>query len=190
MTVTHLHDIEMILSPETEQERLIMEDAEWREGVLWGQPRYGHPEGQVVLHIREVLDNVDKATTDPEMRRRLRLIAIIHDTFKHKEDRSYPRKITKHHAYFAYRFARKYVTEQSVLNAILMHDNAYYAWLALHAELQSVSNKFLTQVQRRMGKDMQLYYLFFKCDTLTGDKTLEPLYWFEKTALNIEIKEF
>jgi len=34
---------------------------------------------------------------------------------------------------------------------------------------------------------MQLFYLFFKCDTLTGDKTLAPLTWFEEHVTGIDL---
>jgi hypothetical protein len=32
----------------------------------------------------------------------------------------------------------------------------------------------------RAGANLRLYYLFFKCDTQTGDKTQAPLRWFEE----------
>ena len=44
---------------ETAVEHQIVADPEWQRGVLWGTPRPGHPEGQVVHHIEDVLQNVD-----------------------------------------------------------------------------------------------------------------------------------
>ena len=35
--------------------------------------------------------------------------------------------------------------------------------------------------------NMQLYYLFFKCDTSTGDKNPAPMKWFEKTMKGIDV---
>lgn len=182
--------IEALIRPESELEARIIQDEMWRKGAFWGKPRYGHPEGQVILHIREVLDNVDRATSDPDMRARLRLISIIHDTFKYLEDRSFPRKLAKHHAVIAYKFARGYLDHAPTLNTILLHDNAYYAWQSLTYQRADIAQRLLDKVYARMGRDMQLYYLFFKCDTLTGDKTLVPLQWFETVAEGIEVIDF
>ena len=38
-----------------------------------------------------------------------------------------------------------------------------------------------------MNYCLQLYYLFFKCDTQTGDKTQAPLKWFEREVPGIEV---
>jgi hypothetical protein len=38
-----------------------------------------------------------------------------------------------------------------------------------------------------MGYCRQMYYLFFKCDTQTGDKTQAPLKWFEQNVSGIDI---
>ncbi len=190
MSITTDIGIEALIRPETELEARIIRDELWRKGAFWGKPRYGHPEGKVILHIREVLDNVDRCTTDPEMRRRLRLVTIVHDTFKYLEDRSFPRKLSKHHAVIAYKFARGYLDHVPTLNTILMHDNAYYAWQSMVYNRQDIADRLMDKVYKRMGNDMQLYYLFFKCDTLTGDKTLLPLEWFESNTKGIQLVSF
>lgn len=182
MTILPQNTIELLIKAETDLERRIIADKDWREGVLWGEPRRGHPEGNVVFHIKDVLDNVDKVDCDSNTRERLRLVTLIHDTFKIKEDRSLPRKIERHHAVYANKFARKYIDDELVLDLILLHDNAYYAWLAHQFADKVVSDKILKPVLERFpDNDFQLYYLFFKCDTLTGDKVLEPMDWFEET---------
>jgi uncharacterized protein involved in tellurium resistance len=48
----------------------------------------------------------------------------------------------------------------------------------------------LKSLLNRIGDNIQLYYLFFKCDTRTGDKTQAPVKWFEQTIRNIEVVEF
>jgi hypothetical protein len=77
-------------SLETPIELQLAADPEWRAGLSWGVPRPGHPEGQIVRHIREVLDNVDGYYARSSERGRLRLIALVHDTFKYSVDRSAP----------------------------------------------------------------------------------------------------
>jgi len=90
--------IEAKLKPETALEAQIIADPEFQAGLFWGKPRYGHPEGQIINHIPEVLANVDKLPVSAEIRRKLRLITYVHDTFKHIEDKSKPRDWTKHHS--------------------------------------------------------------------------------------------
>jgi len=181
--------IQSLLRPETDLERHLLWVPEFRYGLLWGEPRFGHPEGQVGIHIREVLDNIDlvPGLTPPE-RLQLRLVALVHDTFKYAEDRSRPRDWSKHHGVLARRFLEPYTNDAVVLDLIETHDDAYYAWLNARHDLptQDDQNKTLEKLFRRMGYCIQLYYTFFKCDTQTGDKTQASVKWFERTADGIQ----
>jgi len=95
--------IESLLKPETDLEKALVSAPQFREGLLWGKPRYGHPEGKVLYHIKEVFANIEKISTDPIIRSQLRLIALVHDTFKYAEDkvRGKDRDWSKHHAVIA-----------------------------------------------------------------------------------------
>ncbi|MDV7390303.1 hypothetical protein RZS08_03065, partial [Arthrospira platensis SPKY1] len=66
-----LHLIEKTLQPETDLERQLILHPEFREGLLWGVPRYGHPEGEIYKHIREVLDNIERLPIGLNIRRKL-----------------------------------------------------------------------------------------------------------------------
>ena len=138
--------IQSLLRPETDLERHLLWVPEFRYGLLWGEPRFGHPEGQVGIHIREVLDNIDlvPGLTPPE-RLQLRLVALVHDTFKYAEDRSRPRDWSKHHGVLARRFLEPYTNDAIVLDLIETHDDAYYAWLNARHDLptQDGQNKTL-----------------------------------------------
>jgi len=178
--------LEQLLRPETALERELLSLPEFRRGLHWGEPRFGHPEGKVAIHVREVLDNIEKVPTlSREDRCRLRLIAFAHDTFKHAESRTRPRDWTKHHGILARRFMERYTSDAAVLDIIETHDDAYYKWLSQrrrtspHTQLDSLIS--------RVGYCFQLYYLFFKCDTQTGDKTQAPLRWFERVAPDIDV---
>ena len=48
----------------------------------------------------------------------------------------------------------------------------------------------LQKLLKTLDDRLQLYYLFFKCDTATGDKNQAPLKWFEQAIPNIDIKNF
>lgn len=180
--------IEALLRPETDLERQVLQVPEFRQGLLWGEPRFGHPEGKIVLHIREVLENVDLIRgLTKEQRRQLRLIALVHDTFKYAEDRMRPRDWSKHHGLLARRFLENFSDDPVVLDIVETHDDAYYAWLGQKHEEFGAENphKSLEALNERVGFCVQLYYLFFKCDTQTGDKTQAPLKWFERTMPGI-----
>jgi len=174
--------VKQLLRPETELEHRLIEQPEFYKGLLWGKPRFGHPEGAVLYHIREVLDNVDKLDISPEERTKLRLITFVHDTFKYCEDKNSPRDWTKHHAVYARHFLAKFYDEAIVLDIVELHDEAYYVWRLdqLYNEKEKAQER-LDKFLSRISDNIQLYYLFFVCDTRTGDKIQAPLTWFEKT---------
>lgn len=183
-----LEDIPKILCPETDLERRILTMPEILQGLIWGEPRYGHPEGKVVFHVREIYFNIDNLTPAPtsEDRIKLRTIALLHDTFKFREDRSTPRDYTKYHAVLARQFAEANIpeiTDQNMLTVIEQHDEAYYCW-RLHTSLnnQALSDTRLNVLLDKVKGYAPLYFSFFLCDTSTGDKTQAPLKWFRKTV--------
>lgn len=179
---------EAFLQPETHLEQRILLDPEFREGLAWGVPRYGHPEGEIYKHIKEVLFNVDQLSISEKERRQLRLVAFAHDTFKHKEDKSTPRDWSKHHGMYARRFMAQYTKDATVLNLLELHDEAYYCWRLIHQyNRREDGKKRLSRLLNRLGSDLQLYYLFFKCDTQTGDKTPAPLRWLERVVPGLEL---
>lgn len=186
--------IQSLIAPENELEENIVSDAEFKEGLFWGKPRYGHPEGAIINHIREVLDNVDRIPNlDDETRCKLRLVTLIHDTFKNKEQASrkiHGRQAHNHHAVYASAFADKHVKDNIVSNLIRYHDEAYYCWKLLRYEQNEAYQEKLSNLLNIIGEDIQIYYLFFKCDTQTGDKNQDSLKWFESTIQGISIVDF
>jgi hypothetical protein len=168
---------------ENDLEKRIIENQEWREGAMWGEPRRGHPEGAIVYHVEEVLRNVDTFYGDSPFRHELRLIALIHDTFKCKVDPSRPKSGENHHAMIARRFAENFLDDPKLLNIIEKHDDAYNAWRKgdrgdwerAHQEALSLITFF--------GPDLPLYVAFYECDVKTGDKTLDPFLWFLEIKL-------
>jgi hypothetical protein len=181
-------NIESLITPETDLEKEVLQDPDFRKGLMWGQPRYGHPEGKIIFHIQEVLANVEKLDIDATSRRKLRLITIVHDTFKYAEHKGVPRDWSRHHGVLARNFLEEYSTEKDVLDIIELHDEAYYSWrmITLYGQ-EEEGKRRLQKLINRLGENLQLYYLFFKCDTQTGDKIQAPLKWFEKTISGIEV---
>lgn len=187
--------IDSIVNPETDLERAIVSHPDFIEGAMWGKPRNGHPEGAVIYHIGEVLTNIDDLVSrplgqsrkgrvegdHPMHREKLRLIAIIHDTFKNKVDPTKPKQGENHHAMIARRFAEKFIDDPVTLDIIELHDEAYNAWCKGHRDGKWDKAKARgTDLIHRLGLSLDVYYFFFECDSYTGDKTDDSINWFNK----------
>ena len=167
------------LTPETELERRIVGDPAWVEGATWGDPRPGHPEGAIRAHVDEVLANVDRVALDPEDRARLRLVALIHDTFKHQVDPERPRVGANHHATLARRFAERFVSDPELLDVIELHDEAYNAWAnGKRSGDWAAARARAERLLDRLGPWVGFYSRFYAADNATGSKCQEPFEWF------------
>jgi len=165
---------------ETDLERTIAGDPAWIEGIQYGRPRPGHPEGQVMFHIADVLKNIDRHHGDSPLRERLRLIALVHDSFKYQVDPSRPKVGENHHGHLARRFAERFVDDPAVLTVIELHDEAYNSWRqGSHGDWPKAEQR-AGKLLERLGDVRQLYLGFHRCDNETGDKSREPYEWFEQ----------
>lgn len=186
--------IEELIAPETALEKKLISREEYINGLFWGKPRYGHPEGNVIYHIREVLDNVDRIPNlDSGSRELLRIVTLVHDIFKykeHEERKTQGRMPDNHHAHFAAEFIKEFTNNEALISIIRLHDEAYYCWKLLRFDRLDDYEVKLSNLMDQVQDYIQLYYLFFKCDTQTGDKTQEPLLWFEKEIPGIDVVEF
>lgn len=172
-------NLKKLLKPENNLERKIVSDSEFVIGANYGEPREGHPEGQVAFHILDVLKNVDKYS-DSFNRVDLRLIALIHDTFKYKVDYSKSRKGRNHHSWIAMNFAKKYKLSKFLLQIIRMHDEAYHCWLIGSKEGDwKKAEKTAKQLIKKLGKNLKLFLIFYKCDNFVEGKTQEHYEWFK-----------
>ena len=154
-------------------ETRIQADPEWQRGAAWGQPMSGHPEATVAEHIEEVLENV--ALEPAELRERLRVIALVHDTLKHRV-----RWYRPDHARLAAKFGARYIDDPEVLKVIRRHDDAYRAWrFGRRTRLWPVARWRARRLIADLGDQLDLYRAFYRCDNHTGDKSQEPLDWFE-----------
>jgi len=184
--------VETLLRPETDLERRLLSAPEIQEGMLWGKPRFGHPEGKVVFHVAEVLENIEKLNLNPSDRELLRLIAFVHDSFKYQEESfEHPRKWEQNHAHIARVFMEQYSNDKFTLNLIEYHDSAYFAWRNIFLYQQTEKGfERIEMIKECFKERFQLFYLFFKCDTRTGDKNQAPLKWFEAAFYEIEKVSF
>jgi len=169
------------IQPETDLETSLLEDPEFVEGALWGKPRNGHPEGQVLLHIEAVLKNIDNIDgLEPVERQELRFIALIHDTFKYKVNLGQPKSGENHHAMIARRFAEKFIANRDTLDIIELHDEAYNSWCK--GDRDDNWDKAETRARKlikRLGESIDIYLIFYMCDNETGGKQGHDYKWFK-----------
>ena len=151
-----------LLQPETTLERQLIEDEEFRKGLFWGKPRFGHPEGMVVFHIKDVLENIEQLTVAEEIREQLRMIAYAHDTFKYLEEQigKGPDR-SNHHSILARKFMENYIVDENVLDVIEYHDEAYYCWRLQHLyNKKEEGTARMTEMLDNLQDNLQLFYLF------------------------------
>ena len=177
------------LKPETDLECQLALHPAVKAGLGWGEPRYGHPEGKVLYHIPEIFVNINYLSPplSKNEREQMRIITLLHDAFKYIEDKGFPRDWSRHHSILARQFSEAFIADKTVLDIIELHDEAYYCWRLeiLEDEPEQAEARFQALLSR-IGYCLQLYYVFFKCDTRTGDKTQAPVKWFEKKGLPIQ----
>ncbi|MFQ5613137.1 MAG: hypothetical protein ACE5H9_13490 [Anaerolineae bacterium] len=168
---------------ETQLERDIAANPDWLEGVAWGRPRPGHPEGKVMFHIRDVLRNIDHFFGGACDRSRLRLIALLHDTFKYKVVRAEPGARQRSHGYRARKFAERYIDDAQILAVIELHDGAYQIFLGLtrHGH-REVAEGQARELMMRLDQSFELFMRFYLCDSRTGDKSMVHYAWFKGLA--------
>jgi hypothetical protein len=175
--------IKQIVKPENGIETAICNDAEFITGASYGKPRKGHPEGQVIYHVKEVLENIDKWYGDDEDRQDLRLIALVHDTFKHKVDRNKPKVGANHHGTIARTFTQRFTQDNVLLKIIELHDEAYNAWQkgGRHGDWYGAERRANQLIQGLLLEGgLDLYLKFYRCDNATGDKEQENYEWFKE----------
>ena len=181
-------EISDIIKPENLTEEEIIKDDKFKAGCIYGKPRRGHPEGEVIYHIKEVLNNVDKYS-DQSNRSDLRLTALIHDSFKYKVDQSKPRSGVNHHGFIARKFAEKFIQTSRVLETIELHDEAYNSWQIGEKRLDwKKAEKRAIILIDRIKNDLDFYLIFYRCDNETGDKNYDNYLWFRDLVEKQKLK--
>ena len=134
-----------------------------------------------MAHIEDVLGNIDLLALDRRDRERLRLVALIHDTFKHRVERGKPRTGENHHATIARRFAERFIDDSEVLDVIELHDEAYNSWVKgdRGGDWSAAVSRARNLIDR-LGDSLDFYLRFYRADNATGSKNKTPLDWFER----------
>ena len=176
---------------ETDVEREIAAAPEWQQGVEWGTPRRGHPEGAVKHHIADVLANADREAADDEERRRLRLAALVHDSFKYRAaEGTAPVGSAGHHGSHAARFLERFVDDPELVEVVRWHDEAFAAWFGLNRRGDRLrAERRALALAERLGPSLPLYLKFFRADNGTRGKSREAVDWFERVVDDTRLQD-
>ena len=148
------------------------------EGLAWGKPRKGHPEGSIGAHVADLLATIDR-WEEPEPRRsELRFMALVHDTLKNRVQYWRPRTGENHHAMRARRLAEGYTHDERLLTTIELHDRPYAIWKKM-SRRRRVDRKRVARLLERI-EDPDLFMRFLELDGSTEGKNPEPIRWFRE----------
>jgi hypothetical protein len=162
------------ISPESSLEATLLAHPHVEAGLLWGTPRPGHPEGRVSDHVAAMLEAI--APDDPH-RADLRVLAILHDTFKRDVHPELPWSSDNDHAVLARRFAEEYVQDERILTALELHDEPYWIWRS-----SDRSDQALVELLERVP-DPELFAQFVELDAANEGKDLTFLWWFRRVLV-------
>jgi len=162
-------------TPETDLERALSGDPVLQEGLEWGEPRRGHPEGSVGAHVADLLETIERWGETGERREELRLLALVHDALKNRVQHWRPKTGENHHAMRARRFTERYVDDERLLATIELHDRPYNLWRKQRRRGRPDDHAFTEMLDRI--PDLDLFLRFVELDGSTEGKTHEPIRW-------------
>jgi len=168
-------DLVLGFEPANELERGLTRDPVLLEGLAWGEPRRGHPEGAVGAHVSDLLNTIDAWGETGERRLELRFISLVHDAMKGKVEYRLPRTGENHHAMRARRFAEAYADDERLLATIELHDRPYAIWRRSRKRTRD-ANERLAAMSERIP-DLDLFLRFVELDGSTEGKNPEPVEW-------------
>jgi hypothetical protein len=167
--------------PEGPIETAISHQPELLQGLAWGKPREAHPEGAVGAHVAQVLRLIDSDGEEGERRALLRLIALLHDSFKYRVKNMLPRSGRNHHAMRARRFAERFTDDERVLTTLELHDMPYAIWRKMKRKGRLDSDALEAMLERI--PDHELFLHFVELDGSSEAKNPEPVRWFRDQLL-------
>jgi hypothetical protein len=163
---------------ENDRERALASDERLLEGLAWGEPRKGHPEGSVGAHVGQLLQTIDDWREPEPLRSELRFIALVHDSLKGEVKDFLPKTGENHHAMRARRLAEAYTDDERLLATVEQHDRSYAIWRKMKRKGRLDESAFDEMLERI--PDKRLFLRFVELDGSTEGKDPEPVDWFRR----------
>ena len=167
-----------MIEPINDLEKLILVQPEVITGLAWGQPRSGHPEGKVETHVEQLLKGIERLYhVEPDRRRSLRIIAILHDAFKYAVDYEKPKVGANNHAVMARNFTQRLKINEAVLDVIEHHDKHFSIWRTFEKN-GTVRESEIREIARKLDLDLYLEFIYLERDV--GQRDPRTLEWFTR----------
>ena len=137
----------------------VIADPRYLKNIEYGEPRSGHPEGKVKLHIAELEKILEKFTSriSEEHYWKLKFLIHVHDAFKANAIPNSRIENPNSHASLARKFASEFTDDADLLNMLQFHDVNYALWKEYAAtgsyDLERFSRLLDTIVDSSVGKD-------------------------------------
>jgi hypothetical protein len=125
----------------------------------------------VARHVAQILAGIEK---DDPLRRELRFLALVHDSFKAAVDPGAPWSPENDHAVLARRFAERFTSDERLLAALELHDEPYWLWRSA-PDRDAALASMLARVP-----DVALFARFVELDAANEGKDLSFLWWFRR----------
>lgn len=158
----------------------VIADPRYKRNVEYGEPRSGHPEGQVKYHIANLEANLEQLRCrlpDEETYWKLKFLIHVHDTFKaESSSEGTLANDPSSHESLARVFASEFTSDTDLLNSLQYHDENYALW----KQFQSVGQYDISRFEALLNtiQDWDLFLAFTILDGYTKGKDLEKLPWF------------
>lgn len=152
----------------------IVNDDRYKQGIAYGAPRKGHPEGTVGKHLIDLDRNVDKMFEGGWLAGdeywKLRILVHTHDIMKYAAKPDSAIIDPQSHASLAAKFLSEFSDDQDLINIVQAHDENLALWQQHKAKGMYKEDRLKERVIDKV-KDIELLLLFQICDAYTPGKT-------------------
>jgi hypothetical protein len=157
----------------------ILADPRYQKNIEYGEPRSGHPEGKVKLHIAELETHLEAFASHGISQNdywKLKFLIHIHDAFKADAKKGVSISNPRSHASLARAFATEFTDDSDLLNMIQFHDAGYALWCEFNQTGAYDTTRFQTLLETI--HDWDLFLMFSIIDGCTAGKDRSKLVWF------------
>jgi hypothetical protein len=157
----------------------ILADPRYLKNIEYGEPRSGHPEGKVKVHIADLEANLEKlrerGISDDEYWK-LKFMIHVHDTFKAEAAEDVRILDPRSHASLARKYAGHFTEDADLLNMIQFHDENFALW----NQFDRSGSYDMRRFQKLLDtiRDWDLFLMFVIIDGSTAGKDRSKLEWF------------
>lgn len=167
---------------EDETERRILNSDEFLTGCKYVSHGAGHKEKEVGVHIKQILDFIDRQPWQ-RLRVQLRRLALLHDLGKVKVLRNEKGGIVGlSHSQHSEEIARQFIEDPEVLYCIRIHDKYFQFFRAAQAE--RFDRERFRNVYTPANLDMLIRFNYAD----SGNRERKPVIWFEDECYDMGLR--